>query len=279
MVEHPPSRRPALLEVRDLAKRFGAVQALKGISFCLYPGEIVALLGPNGAGKTTTIRCIMGLNRPTAGTILVEGRPHTDPAVRMKVGLVPEIPTVYGLLTVWEHLRFVALAYRLREWESRAQRLLQELDLWDKRNSLGNALSKGMKQKVLLSMVLLHEPDVVLMDEPLTGLDPQAQREFKQYVLDLRAGGHAILMSTHMLDTVERLCDRALVLKQGTLLAEGSLDSLRARFHLPSSTPLEDIFLEATRAESTGAEEPVPASAPTQAKQPPQEPGGRKEER
>jgi len=234
------------LVVRGLVKAYGPVQVLHGVTFNVARGEIVALLGPNGAGKTTTLKTVAGLLRPTAGEVWVAGRPHTDPEARQRLALVPEIPAVYELLTVWEHLEFIARAFRLDAWQPAAEDLLQRYHLWEKRQALAATLSKGQRQKLLICCALLHQPEVFLFDEPMVGLDPAAQRDLKDSLRALRDQGAAILVSTHMLETAERLCDRALVMNRGRVIAEGSLQALRERFHLSGDASLEDVFLEAT---------------------------------
>lgn len=242
----PENRPESHLAVRGLVKAFGATQVLHGVTFDVARGEIVALLGPNGAGKTTTLKSVAGLLRPTAGQIWVAGRPHTDPEARQRLAMVPEMPAVYELLTAWEHLEFMARAFRLETWQPEAESLLRRYHLWEKREALAATLSKGQRQKLLICCALLHRPEVFLFDEPLVGLDPAAQRDLKDSLRALRNQGAAILVSTHMLETAERLCDRALVMNRGEVIAEGSLTELRARFRLSGDASLEDVFLEAT---------------------------------
>src|SRR5690606_31033147 len=143
---------------------------------------------------------------------------------------VPEGPMLYGLLTPWEHMAFIARAYRLQDWREEAEGLLRQFDLWEKRDALAATLSKGMRQKVMIAGALLHRPRVLLFDEPMVGLDPQAQHELKTVLIGLAEHGRAVLISTHMLDTAERLCSRAVILKEGRVAAEGGLAQLRARF-------------------------------------------------
>lgn len=250
-----------ILRLEGVVKRYGRLVALGGVSFEVRPGEVCALIGPNGAGKTTTLKCIMGLARLAAGHIWIDGRPHHDPGARMRVALVPEVPAVYELLTVWEHLEFVARAYRLEGWRDRAAELLKRFELDRRRRDLASTLSKGMRQRLLIVAALLHDPALVLFDEPFTGLDPHAQRELRQVMLELRDRGKAVLVSAHMLDTVERLSDRALILHRGRLIAEGSLEALRARYRLPSTVPLEEVFFEATQRDEAAAEREEPHQA------------------
>lgn len=229
------------LRVAHLTKRFGAKTAVDDLSFTVERGEIVGLLGPNGAGKSTTFLCTCGLVRPDAGIVAFEGvtlgrdRGQT-------VSLIPETPEVYPLLTVWEHLVFVARLCRLSAgWEARAEALLARFGMADERATIGDALSKGMRQKTLIAATVLAGAPVLLLDEPLIGLDPRGQRELRDMLRELRATGIALMISTHQLDAAEALCDRVVVLKAGRAIAAGSVAELRAR-----GGSLEDVFLEIT---------------------------------
>lgn len=238
----------AVVEVEHLSKSYGRFEAVRDVSFSLGPGEIVALLGPNGAGKSTTIKCIVGLLRPTRGQVRIAGHPVRSEAANERLGYIPEHPAVYELLTVWEHMELVARAYRLSGWRDEAEDLLDKYALVDKRGTLASQLSKGMRQKLLIACALLHRPQFFAFDEPIVGLDPQAQRELKEEMLRLRDEGRTILVSTHMLGSVEAVADRAIIMREGKLLGTGSLEELRERYNLPSDTPLEDVFLRATQA-------------------------------
>ena len=239
-----------VVEVEALSKMYGRVEAVKELSFTLGPGEIVALLGPNGAGKSTTIKCIAGLLRPTRGEVRIAGFPSRSEAANERLGYIPEHPAVYELLTVWEHMELIARAYRLTDWRAEACDLLERYALIDKRGTLGSQLSKGMRQKLLIVCALLHRPLFLAFDEPIVGLDPQAQRELKEEMLRLRDEGRTLLVSTHMLGSVEAVADRAIIMREGALLGTGSLDELRERYDLPSDTPLEDVFLRATQVDA-----------------------------
>ncbi len=233
-----------LLVVDGLAKRFGAKAALDGLSFTLDAGEIVGLIGPNGAGKSTAFGIVSGLLRPDAGSMRFRGAPFGTARGR-SVALIPETPDVYPLLTVWEHLVFMARLCRLDAgWEPRARALLARFEMLAERDALGNALSKGMRQKTLIAATILADAPVLLLDEPMIGLDPLGQRGLRDMLDDLRAAGTAIMFSTHQLEAVESLCDRVIVLHGGRAVASGTLDAIRA---LGSGT-LEDIFLDLTRA-------------------------------
>ncbi len=232
------------LDVRGLTKRFDRQTAVDDLSFEVARGEIVALVGPNGAGKSTTFMCLAGLVRPDAGTIAFEGA--TLGAQRGRtIALIPETPEVYPLLTVWEHLAFVAALTRQPSgWEARADALLERLAMTPERDRLGNALSKGMRQKTLLAATVLGGAPVLLLDEPMIGLDPLGQRELRAILADLRAAGHALLVSTHLLESAAAMCDRMLIVDRGRLVASGTIDELRAQ-HGDGS--LEDAFLDVTR--------------------------------
>jgi ABC-2 type transport system ATP-binding protein len=232
----------ASLSVSGLVKRFGKKVAIDDLSFAVAGGEIVALLGPNGAGKSTTFACLAGLARPDSGAIRFDGRLLESDRGRT-VAVIPETPDVYPLLTVWEHLVFVARLCRLDAgWEARGEALLARFAMLDERDTVGNALSKGMKQKTLIAATVLAGTPVLLLDEPMIGLDPRGQRELREMLTELRSAGTALMISTHQLESAEALSDRILVLNHGKLVASGTVEELRA--HRAGS--LEDIFLELT---------------------------------
>lgn len=240
----------SVLTVSNLNKSFDKNLVVKNLSFTLEPGKIVALTGPNGAGKTTTLKCIMGLLNPNAGKIEIIGIDNRDDRAKQGIAYIPEIPELYPMLTVWEHLQFIALAYDLRHWGNLADNLLQRLDLFDKRNELCGSLSKGMKQKVSIIYAILHDAQVILVDEPMVGLDPKAIREFKNTLLGLKNEGKAILLSTHMLDTAENLCDEVMIMNKGNLIYKGTLEELKHRLNACKETTLEELFLEVTSHEN-----------------------------
>lgn len=232
------------LIVAGLTKRFGAIVAVDDLSMEVRAGQILALLGPNGAGKTTTLLCLAGLLRPDAGRITWAGTVLGSERTR-SMALIQEMPEVYDMLTVWEHMVFVARSCGIDgEWPTRAERLLERLDLMDKRDTLGEGLSKGMRQKVLIAAAVLADTPVLLLDEPMIGLDPKGQRELKEILVELRTRGTALIVSTHLLEYIDTLCDHVLILKQGHALLTGSLEEvMRER----ENQRLEDIFLEVTR--------------------------------
>jgi ABC-2 type transport system ATP-binding protein len=225
-------------------RRFGKTVAVRGLSFGLGPGEILGLLGPNGAGKTTTFMCLCGLLRPDAGTIEFDGERLSSNRGRT-ISLIPETPDVYLMLTVWEHLAFVARSVNLTHgWERRADELLERLDLAEQRDKLGQALSKGMRQKTLIAATILAGAPVLLLDEPMIGLDPKGQRELRDLIFSLRDDGTSIVMSTHMIESAETICDRLVIMKAGAAIASGAVRELRER--APTGRSLEDVFLEIT---------------------------------
>jgi ABC-2 type transport system ATP-binding protein len=250
-----------MLLVENLVKSFKGFRAVDGVSFRVGAGEIVGLLGPNGAGKTTTLRCITGILKPDAGRIQIgdyDLATHEQHAKRL-LAFIPELPNPYELLTVREHMRLVAMCYdTLHLYEQRADELLQRYELADKANALAGTLSKGMKQKLAVVCALVHDAKVFLCDEPLMGIDPRGQYTFKAELQRLRDEGCAILVSTHQLDTAERLCDRVIIMHKGRLIAEGTLSELQQRAQMESST-LEEVFLRLTEEseQATPIEEPV----------------------
>ena len=237
-----------MLRIERLTKCFGALEAVRDLSFEVRGGEIVGLLGPNGAGKTTTLRCVASILQPTAGRILIGGcdlATETQAAKQM-LAYVPELPNPYEMLTVMEHLRFIAAAFSAEKELSRSELLLRRLDLWEKRNDVAGTLSKGMRQKLACACAFIHSPRVYCFDEPLIGIDPKGARELKDMLMEQRAAGDAILVSTHMLDTAERLCDRVIIMHRGVVLAEGTMAELHEGARMGESATLEDVFLRLT---------------------------------
>ena len=245
-----PDRGPAL-RVTGLRRAFGDEQALDGLSLQVASGEVVALLGPNGAGKTTAMRCIAGVLVADEGHIEVLGAPVGSVAAQAGISYLPEHPDLYPGLTVDEHLRVVALAHDLRDWEPRADELLARFALDASRGALPGAMSQGMRRKTALSMALLHGAQVLLLDEPFNGLDPQAAAELRAVIADLAARGVAVLVSTHGLATADRIADRSVVMVRGRVLADGSTDVLRARAETGDDADLETVFLRLTHPDAT----------------------------
>ena len=247
----PQQPQQPLLQITGLCKNFGRTEAVRDLTFSVGGGEIVCLLGPNGAGKTTTIRCVASLLQPTAGRIVIGGFDLATETEAAKRGLayVPEVPSPYEMLTVMEHLRFVAAAYDAEGEMAQAEALLKRLDLWEKRGELGANLSKGMKQKLACACAFVHRARVFCFDEPLIGIDPRGGRELKDMLGERRAEGAAVLISTHVLDTAERLCDRVIIMHRGSVVAQGTVDEMRARAQMGAGAALEDVFLRLTEGE------------------------------
>jgi ABC-2 type transport system ATP-binding protein len=239
-----PDRPPALV-LAGLTKRYGAVLAVDALDLTVAPGEVLGLVGPNGAGKTTTLRAIAGIVRPTAGTVAIGGVDlAADPvAAKRRLAFIPDEPHLFDYLTVREHCRFVARLYDVADPEPRIDRLLADLELADKRDALPGELSRGMKQKLAVACALLHDPALLVLDEPLTGLDPLAIRRMKALVRTLAATGTAVVLSSHLLTLVEELCDRVLLLRAGRPVALGSLADLAALRPEFAGRTLEDVFL------------------------------------
>jgi ABC-2 type transport system ATP-binding protein len=235
--------------VEDYHKTYGDTVAVEGLSFRVGPGEILGLVGPNGAGKTTTLRALVGILRPTRGLLLIDGHDIVrDPvAAKSTLAYVPDDPALFDRLTVWEHFRFTAAAYRLAEWQERAERLLERLELVEKREALASELSRGMRQKVAIGCGYLHRPRAVLLDEPLTGLDPRGIRTMKEFIREQAAEGAAVIVSSHLLSLFEDLCTTFLILRRGRLVRHGSLADLRGELTTNGKAEtLEELFFRLT---------------------------------
>lgn len=206
-----------MLEVRHVTKRYGKLTANDDISFFVRDRQIAVLLGPNGAGKSTIIKCIAGLLR-FQGEIMVENYENKSLEAKARLGYVPEMPAVYDLLTVGEHLEFIRRAYQIED-DGYGDQLLERFDLWDKKDRLGKELSKGMQQKLSICCALVHHPRVIIFDEPLVGLDPHAIKELKNFFVELKNEGASILISTHMIDSVEDYWDVAHIMINGKFAA------------------------------------------------------------
>ncbi len=226
-----------MLSISGVTKKYGKVIANDNISFAVGDGQIGILLGPNGAGKSTIIKCITGLLRFT-GRIEINGLENTSLEAKKQLGYVPEMPAVYDLLTVSEHLEFIRRAYRVED-ESYSRELLERLELSDKKDKLGKELSKGMQQKLSICCALCHRPRVVVFDEPLVGLDPHAIKELKAIFQELKEDGASVLISTHMIDSVEDYWDVANIMVKGRFAATKLNDGKEGE-------SLSDLFFEIT---------------------------------
>ncbi len=237
--------------VEDYHKLYGDTVAVAGISFTVAPGEILGLVGPNGAGKTTTLRALAGIIAPTRGRLFIAGHDVArDPvAAKSALAYVPDDPALFDRLTVWEHFRFTASAYRLRDWRDRGERLLATLELTEKRDALASELSRGMRQKVAIGCGYLHDPRALLLDEPLTGLDPRGIRTMKDLIREHAAGGAAVMISSHLLSLFEDLCTTLLILHRGCVVRFGRLADLRNELAAEGrSETLEELFFRLTEA-------------------------------
>ena len=237
-----------MLEVRNLTKLYGDRPAVQGLSFHVAPGEILGLVGENGAGKTTTLRCISGVFAPSSGEIEVAGHNMATAPIKAKQSLafVPDEPQLFDYLTVEEHLSFTARLYGLGDVRPEIARLLAEMELEPRRTSLAQELSRGMKQKLTLACALLHRPSLLLLDEPLTGLDPAGIRRVKDILAAQARAGTCVVLSSHLLSLVEELSSRLLLLHQGRALACGTIAGIAASRPALAGQGLETIFLALT---------------------------------
>ena len=248
MAEVPPA-----LDIRSLSKRFGGLEAVSDLSLRVAPGEIYAFLGPNGAGKTTTIKTVVGLLQPEAGEVWVNGEKVAPDALgfRRHLGYVADRPFLYEKLTAWEYLEFLAAVHRLKGWEKDAESYLDLFKLMPWRHQLIEGYSHGMRQKLVLTGALLHRPRLLLVDEPMVGLDPRSARDVKSLFGHLSAEGSGLFLSTHSLDTASQVAHRIGILNAGKLVAEGTFSELQQKAHQPGST-LEEVFLKLTEEEADG---------------------------
>ncbi|WP_395647145.1 ABC transporter ATP-binding protein [Terricaulis sp.] len=233
------------LTLRALTKKFGEKTAVDNLDLTLHAGELYGLLGPNGAGKTTTLRMVAGLVKPDAGGINIFGIDAlADPrGAKSIVAWLPDEPSLYDKLTAWEYLEFIAGLWgvEVKTARTRAEELLKFLDLWDNRNERTEGFSRGMKQKTSLAGALIHDPKLLMLDEPLTGLDASIARQVKDLLQQRARAGGTIILTTHLLDVAERMATRIGIIQHGRLLAEGTLEELRGR--AGGGATLEDVYL------------------------------------
>ncbi len=228
-----------MIEVNAMTKKYGKLIANDNISLTVNKGELSVLLGPNGAGKSTLIKSVCGLLR-FEGSVTVGGHDNHTKEAKKLLGYVPEFPVLYPMLTVAEHLEFIAKAYRLDDWEGKAKELLERFELDDKKMKLGKELSKGMQQKVSVCCALLPEPKAVIFDEPLVGLDPHGIRELKAVISGLRDNGCALLVSTHMIESVEENWDVTYI------MVKGRIERVCRRSDIGAEQSLEDVYFAIT---------------------------------
>lgn len=246
---------PGTLEIRGLSKRFNGLTAVERVSFTIHSGEIVGYLGPNGAGKSTTVKMIIGLLEPSEGQILFQGRSVIDdlPGFQRRLGYVPEEPYLYPHMSGREYLQ---LAGRLRGLphqvlNGKIEEFLRLFSLWEDRDCPVSAYSKGMRQKVLLSAALLHNPDVLILDEPLSGLDVTTALALRELLRGFAAQGRIVFYSSHVIEVVEKVRSRVLILRRGRVVADDSIQHLRHLMHQPS---LEGVFAQLTDEDSKTAD-------------------------
>jgi ABC-2 type transport system ATP-binding protein len=237
------------IEVSNLTKSYDSFVAVKGISFSVSAGEVLGLVGPNGAGKTTTLRAMAGIHPPTDGHVRICGKDIVEDAVEAKrhLAFFSDEPRLFDYLTVEEHLQFTAGIYGVRDAAERIGPLLDELELGDRRKAIPSELSRGMKQKLMIACGLLHDPEVLIFDEPLTGLDPLGIRRMKESIARRSEKGAAVILSSHLLHLVDELCDSIAVIRNGTLAFHGRIDELKWQISKgPGDLSLEEAFLRIT---------------------------------
>lgn len=246
-MSEPHSTSP-IIAVHDLTKTYGAVTAVAGLSFAVRGGEVLGLVGPNGAGKTTTLRSLCGIINPTNGTIRVAGHDLRldGAAAKAHLAFIPDEPQLFDYLTVEEHLRFTGRLYGVADAPARIPALLEEMELTEKRSVLPLELSRGMRQKLAIACGLLHRPDALILDEPLTGLDPAGIRRMRATIAARAQEGTAVVLSSHLLHLVEALCTTLLVIHRGRAIASGTPDQIVATRPDLAGLSLEELFLALT---------------------------------
>ena len=246
-----------MIHVDAYSKLYGDTVAVKSLSFTVAPGDVLGLVGPNGAGKTTTLRALAGILQPTSGTIQIAGIDlHTDPvAAKSRLAFIPDEPQLFDYLTVTEHLQFVARLYGVSDAAALIPPLLEELELTAKKDALPPELSRGMKQKLAIACGLLHRPAALLLDEPLTGLDPVGIRRMKETITARAREGSAIILSSHLLHLVEELCTRLLVIRRGEAVALGTISEIVAARPELAGRTLEEMFIALTGGDDVSSAE------------------------
>ncbi|HKO01555.1 MAG TPA: ABC transporter ATP-binding protein [Thermoanaerobaculia bacterium] len=244
------------IDVHQLTKSYDGFVAVKDLSFSAVKGEVIGLVGPNGAGKTSTLRALAGIHPPTDGQIRICGFDmRSDPVeAKRRLAFMPDEPRLFDYLTVEEHLQFISRIYRVSGFRAKIDPLLEEFELLDKRSALPAELSRGMKQKLMIACGFIHDPEVLIFDEPLTGLDPLGIRRMKESIQRRALAGACVILSSHLLHLVEELCDRVLIIQRGTRIAFGTIEDLKFQIAQgKGDMSLEDAFLRIT------SEEPVAA--------------------
>ena len=239
-----------MIQIIDLTKRYGNFEAVSHINLEVKSGEIFGFLGPNGAGKTTTIKIMAGLLKPTSGRVIIDGNDIIKKPVEAKsvVGFIPDSPFLYEKLTGKEFLRFMADLYRVntKSYEDKISELLDLFELNEWGDELIEGYSHGMKQRLVMSSALIHNPKVIIVDEPMVGLDPKGARLVKEIFKTIASLGTTIFMSTHTLEIAEEMCDRIAIIQQGEVIALGTMDELRKKVQNAKDQSLESVFLSLT---------------------------------
>ena len=244
-----------MITVTNFSKQYKGFTAVKNLSFSVEPGQILGLVGPNGAGKTTTLRALCGIIPPTSGHLLITGHDIVQApiAAKQNIGYIPDDPRLFDTMTVWEHLAFTAAAYKLKDFEKSAEALLLSLELTHKRDTLVHNLSRGMRQKVAIACAFLHDPKVILFDEPLTGLDPQGIRGIQRAIRERAQAGAAIIISSHLLSLFENLCTHIMVLSLGECRRFGTMsDVLSEVSQTDNNSALEEAYFTITQDKEKG---------------------------
>ena len=244
-----------MIRVEAYEKSYRETVAVRGLSFEVPAGSVLGLVGPNGAGKTTTMRALAGIIPPSRGRLLIAGHDVVQEpiAAKSQLAFIPDEPQLFDVLTVWEHLDFTASVYQLKFFESEAERLLEQFELTEKRNTIAQELSRGMRQKVAICCAYLHQPRAILFDEPLTGLDPRGIRTLKASILERAAAGAAVMVSSHLLDLIDDLCSHLLILHRGQSLFQGTIADAKSRLQAigGEDASLEDVFFQFTEQKTT----------------------------
>ena len=239
-----------MITVTNFSKQYKDFIAVKDLSFSVEPGQILGLVGPNGAGKTTTLRALCGIIPPSAGHLMIAGHDIVQAPIEAKknIGFIPDDPRLFDTMTVWEHLAFTAAAHKITDFEEKAETLLASFELSHKSDTMVHNLSRGMRQKVAIACAFLHDPKVILFDEPLTGLDPQGIRGIPQAIKERAQAGAAIIISSHLLSLFENLCTHIMVLNLGERRRFGTMEEvLREVGDTDSSSALEEAYFAITQ--------------------------------
>ena len=242
-----------MIRLKNLSKQYGKIKAVNRLNLSVSPGEIFGFIGPNGAGKTTTIQMLGGLLAPTEGSVIIDGinMAIQPEKAKKKIGLIPDRPFLYEKLTGMEFLKFTADLYEIRQetfWE-KAENLLNMFSLFDRSHELIEAYSHGMKQRLIMTAALLHDPPLIVVDEPMVGLDPRGIKMVKALFRNLASKGTTIFLSTHTLKLTEDVCDRIGIINNGSLIATGTINDLKHTAKM-GDADLEDVFFQLTEKES-----------------------------